>query len=524
MKSCISYKTRDRHARLLHWPVQWMLMMTLGALGHGAAAQDLQQKIQGLTEAMARTQAQLEQSQRQLEQMRSALVDLQRQVAESQGSATGGGATTAATQSGGSAYGISADLEELRERQAMQESQIATHEQAKVESASKYPVKLTGLVLFNSFVNTRQVDMPATPTLALPGPGSTGASMKQTILGFDAQGPHLLGAQSYADLRIDFAGTLQSTAGGSSDSTPYAAAASFLRLRTAHAGLQWGHTVVGFSLDRPILSPEAPTSLTAVAEPALAWSGNLWTWNPQVGVTHDVPVGNSTTLRLQSALIDVGDAPYSLSLLPLGTPPVPAPSSAEQSRWPGVQSRIALLRADGNEEGNRIGVGGYFSPHRSALNYSYDAWATSVDTHVRLPLRFQLSGSGYRGAALGGLGGGAYKDFAYRSDADTGGYYFRALDDVGGWAQLKEKFGDKIQVNAAAGLDELFAHQMRRYAVAGGTMYQNLLANRTYAANVLYSPSAYLLFSLEYRHLQSTPITGAAASSDVIGIAAGYKF
>jgi hypothetical protein len=28
-----------------------------------------------------------------------------------------------------------------------------------------------------------------------------------------------------------------------------------------------------------------PTSLTAVAIPALAWSGNLCTWNPQVGVT-----------------------------------------------------------------------------------------------------------------------------------------------------------------------------------------------------------------------------------------------
>jgi hypothetical protein len=30
-------------------------------------------------------------------------------------------------------------------RQAMQESQIATQEQTKVESESKYPVKITGL-------------------------------------------------------------------------------------------------------------------------------------------------------------------------------------------------------------------------------------------------------------------------------------------------------------------------------------------------------------------------------------------
>ena len=41
----------------------------------------------------------------------------------------------------------------------MQESQIATQEQAKVESESKYSVKITGLLLMNGFVNTRAVDM-----------------------------------------------------------------------------------------------------------------------------------------------------------------------------------------------------------------------------------------------------------------------------------------------------------------------------------------------------------------------------
>jgi hypothetical protein len=55
-------------------------------------------------------------------------------------------------------------------------------------------------------------------------------------------------------------------------------------------------------------------------------------------------------------------------------------------------------------------------------------------------------------------------------------------------------------------------------------MIQNLARNRTITGNVIYSPSAYLLFSLEYRHLESFPIVGLPAESDIIGVGAGYKF
>jgi hypothetical protein len=65
---------------------------------------------------------------------------------------------------------------------------------------------------------------------------------------------------------------------------------------------------------------------------------------------------------------------------------------------------------------------------------------------------------------------------------------------------------------------------MRHYIVTGGTMYQNLTINRTFTGNVIYSPSAYLLFSLEYRHIQSSPIAGSPAQSNVVGVGAGYKF
>ncbi len=494
--------------------------------GQETSQASLSQQVQKLTEAMAHAQAQLAESQRQLEEMHRQLVVLQRQLAES-----GAGSSTEAAEALAAATAVvqaekpaanAASVDELRERLDVQEAQIATHEQAKVESESRYPVKVTGMLLFNGFVNTRRVDMPATPTLALSGEGSTGAAVRQTILGFDARGPHLFGAESFADLRVDFSGSSQGSNTGTGYAGTYGGSSALLRLRTAHAVLHWDKTEAWFALDRPVMSPDTPTSLTAVAEPALAWSGNLWTWNPQMGATREV----AHKLRLQAALMDVGDGPY--SVIPTTSGIAPTVSAGERSRWPGVESRISLfksgLKSGQDEEENHFGVGGYFAPHRSTFGYSYDAWAATIDGRIQLPARLEFSGSVYRGLALGGLGGGAYKDFAYRADADSGAYYVRALDDVGGWAQLKEKVSSRLEFNAAFGLDEIVAHQFRRYVVAGGSVAQNLAANRTFTGNVIYSPSAYLLFSLEYRHLESVPVVGASAASDVIGLAAGYRF
>src|SRR5215469_8318523 len=162
-------------------------------------------QIQQLTAAMERTQAQLEQSQQQLDEMRAQITALQQQMAQREGTSVSATASVdSATPVAAQPQSQSSEVDSIRERQAMLEAQVATHDQTKVESESKYPVKITGLLLFNSFVNTSGVDMPATPTIAVPGSGSTGASVRQTVLGVDARGPHLFGAHSYADLRVDF--------------------------------------------------------------------------------------------------------------------------------------------------------------------------------------------------------------------------------------------------------------------------------------------------------------------------------
>ena len=472
------------------------------------AQDDVAKRVEQLTEAMTRVQAQLNESQRQLEDMRQQLAALKGETGKAADPPPPLAAESDASK-------LAAEVEDLRERQTLQEAQIATQEQTKVESESRFPVKVSGLVLMNGFVNTRAVDIAATPTLAIPGAGSTGASVRQTIMGLDMRGPHLFGARSHGDLRVDFDGSapaMNGYAGGDG--------IGLVRLRTAHAALDWQNTEALFSMDRPIVSPNVPDSLTAVAEPPLAWSGELWSWTPQFGVTQDVSIGSVPRLRAQAALIDIADAPYTSSLAAANGVSL-TQSTAEASRWPGVETRIAVLGGQ-SESGLQLGVGGVFAPHRSIGGGRFDTWAGTLDYRLPLPARMQLSGGFYRGQALGGLGGGEYKDYVFRMDGDN--YYFRTLDDVGGWLQWKQRLSQRLEFNEAFGTDDVFAGELRPYAGAATAVYQNAARNRTATGNVIFSPSAYLLFSLEYRRIESSPVNGPMAASDVIGVAAGYKF
>ena len=499
-------------------PVSWSLLLSLLGLMCGIATPVggqsppqtvLEERVKQLTEAMTRAQAQIEESQRQLEDLRNQLANLRQQIS----------GTTVSADSSSDATQLAKAVDEIRERQAVQASQIATLDQAKVESDSKYPVRLTGLILLNGFVNTRQVDVAATPAIAINGTGSTGASMRQTVLGVDARGPHLFGANSHADLRVDFDG------GSGSGGATGLYADSLMRMRTAHVALDWDHTGLFFSYDHPLISPYTPDSLSAIALPALAWSGNLWAWNPQIGVTHDISGPTGQRLRMQAALIDVFD-PLSLynssAAANMGT--TPQATTAENSRWPGVETRFALLGAH-EQTGAQIGVGGYFAPHRTGGGIDFDSWAGTLDYSQPLPIRMDLIGSFYRGQGLGGLGGGGYKDYAYAvNPLYPTEFYFRALEDAGGWAQWQLRASERLRFNAAVGIDNVPAAELAPFAGPAGAVYQNLSRNRTATGNVIYSPSAYLMFSLEYRHLASSPVVGPTATGNTIGIAAGYKF
>jgi hypothetical protein len=245
----------------------------------------------------------------------------------------------------------------------------------------------------------------------------------------------------------------------------------------------------------------------------------LWAWNPQIGVTHDFLSAPSGSLRVQGSLIDVADPPLPYGA-PQGSTYIP-PSAAELSRWPGVETRIAYVNTR-SEEGAQFGVGGFFAPHRTAQSTTFNSWVATADFRVPVSRFTHFSGSAYRGQALGGLGEGASKD--YVAQTVGGETYFRALGDSGGWVQWKQKKGERLEFNEAFGIDNVPAHQLRPYARPVLVSYYNLARNRTLSGNVIYSPSAYLSFSLDYRRIFSSYVTTNTQFSDVIGIGAGYKF
>ena len=129
---------------------------------------------------------------------------------------------------------------------------------------------------------------------------STGATLRQTILGFNAKGPSIFGAESRSDVRVDFF--------GDQEGSTYSASEGILRLRTAHAELDWPQTRLVALLDKPIISPLNPTSFAMVGVSPLAWSGNLWTWLPQLEVAQNFNVGNHH-FGIEAAMIDVADPP-----------------------------------------------------------------------------------------------------------------------------------------------------------------------------------------------------------------------
>lgn len=473
---------------------------------HAAASDPMQQQVEKLAAAVAQERAELESSRSEIQQLRLEIAEIRADLAASHNSPHD---NPSEMQSASAAAQLRAEVGALREQADVEQSEIAVHEQAKVESESKFPVKLTGLILMNIFANSSGVDVIQSPAIATDAGGTTGLSLRQTVLGLDARGPHLLGATSSADVRVDFFGGLNQAG--------YTGATNVPRLRTAHAEIDWSTTRAFIEMDRPIVNPNTPTSLTAIAEPALAWSGNLWNWIPQLGAEHSFLRSDNSRFTVAAAIADVPDpAMQEASLTPTQTA-----SLAERSRWPGSEARIGYLRGD-RTTGFQIGIGGYFSPHYANADSHFDAWAATADYRIPVSSHFEVSGNLYRGLALGGLGGGTFKDYIYKHQ----GFYdvYAPLDDIGGWTQFKARANERLEFNVAYGMDNAFAGELRGNVTDIASTYQNIARNSTVFTNMIFSPTAYTLFSLEYRRIDTSPVTGPHWISNVFGVAAGYRF
>jgi regulator of replication initiation timing len=456
---------------------------------------ELEKHIDAMAVRFESMRQELMESRNEVQAMRIELSALRRELDEKNANATD---TVSALRT---------SVERLQETSDVVAAEVKQQDQTKVETASKFPVRISGSILFTSLLNSGETNNIDVPVVALPPQpnqpqGSLSATARQTILGLDASGPHFGGASSAAALSVDFFGGIPY-----SDTTT---AAGLVRLRTAHATLAWPDRALTVSFDQPILSPRAPTSWITLGEPALAWSGNLWTWSPQLKFTQTLPRGWAGTL----ALIDPA-APGASGSTGLRTP-----DPAEKSRQPGYEAYVGNTILAGQRT-IEWGAGGYYSRQAFSYGEHLDAWAATADWKMRLAAPLEISGTFYRGRGIGGLGGGAFKDYVpYNNYGDR-----RGLDDEGGWGQVKWTFSPVLEANGAAGEDNAFAGELRGSDyVTEQDVYQNLARNLTAYGNFVYRPRAYLLFSAEYRQIRSWPIAGSAANNHLFGVAAGYLF
>ena len=488
---------------------------SVGAQTTAPVPQDIQKKIDAISAALAATQQQIDQSQQQMRELQQELQELKQQMAASNSVSPAENASPTSSASVESTPSVSID-----ERQQTTEAAVKVLDQTKVESASKYPVQVTGLLLFNSYLNRGVPDNADMPSIAnratsTSGNGSAGATFRQTILGLAGTGPRVLGARTSANVNIDFFDGLAYTSYGTS--------AGVVRMRTAQVALDWQRDSVDVGLEAPLISPHSPTSFATVAEPSLSGAGNLWTWAPQLRYTHRFSARENDHAQFEFGLWDPSSAGYNPNQL------FRAASPGELSQQPAYESRISYAAHDG--KGPEFGAGGYYSrqtyPGYAGTTYTahLDSWASTIDWKLPFARYFELSGQGYRGRSIAGLGGGIYKDVVQGTSPVSGSSVLHGLNAIGGWAQLKTRFTEELESNAALGLDDGLGRDFRAVVLPAGASAAQLRArNRMFVANVIYRPRTYIILSPEYRRIWSWSINSPANTLDVYTLSIGYQF
>jgi hypothetical protein len=407
-------------------------------------------------------------------------------------------------------------IAKLEEDQQVMEGKINDQYQTKVESGSKYRLRLSGIVLLNLFENRGTVDNLDFPQLALSeqsqapnaSAGSLGGTLRQSQIRLQAFGPDIAGARTSADVNLDF--------GGGFPDAPNGAWMGLVRMRTAIVRLDWTNTSIVAGQDRLFFAPLTPTSLGSLAIPALSYAGNLWAWTPQVRVEHRVVLSEASSLSFQGGILDslTGDIPPDVFER--------YPSWGEQSGQPAFAARVSWTHKMFGQDFT-VGAGGYYGRQDWGFSRSVDGWAGTADLTLPLGKRFEFTGAFYRGRAVGGFGGGIGQSVLLNGPFGTPATTFRALDSMGGWAQLKFKVKSNFEINGAFGSDNPFAGELRRYNA--NTIYRaSYTRNLSPLVNFIYQIRSDILFSTEYRYLNSTVLDSGSNSANQINLSLGYIF
>lgn len=381
------------------------------------------------------------------------------------------------------------DQATLNERVTVEEHRTAEQAQTKVEAAHKFPIQLNGILLFNAFANSAgEAGEYSGNYNLLTGPSRDGATIRQTILGLDFQGPSLPGnGRVNGFITMDFFG-------GTSD-PEY----TRLRVRRADISFDWKDRSFSVGQDKPLISPYQPDSLAEVGIPPLAGAGNLWLWLPQARYEERHQLGKNTGVKAQFSLMQT-EEPYAM------VPPSLA-NTLEPAR-PALEGRFAFWHRWDDTRRFEVAPGFHVSTTHLG-GKSVDSRIGSFDWLFVPTSYLQISGTFFKGqnvAALGALGNG----FVITPTGDI-----RPVDSTGGWAQLAFPLTSRWTLNIYSGVE----NDHNSFLTASSIVH-----NWTYASNVMYHIGPNVVVSLEALQMRTRSFSGVEGLQNHYDLAVGYLF
>jgi hypothetical protein len=486
---------------------------------------ELAGKIERLTKSLEQTQVELAQSRSEIQQLRASL----QQVLDRMNAATPRGAAASASNSAPSDSSASAAAQTKSDESHAAPAKISQDDwdilnarideqrQIKVESGSRFRLKLSGLALFNAFAGFGQVDNVELPAIAVPrfygySDGNVGASVRQSIVGLTGIGPTVFGARTSADLQMDFFGGVPNSYGATS--------AGLAEVRLARIRLDWKDTSVVAGLDYPFFSPNLPTTYMSVVVPGFASAGNLWNWTPTIRVEHRFG-GPLAAFKVEAGFLDPSSSIY---ISADANPRVVSPT--ENSRQPTYAVRVSA-GTKSEERPAIIGFSGMYSPQRFVFGYSVAGWAGTLDWRFSLLPHTELNGEFFTGHGLDGFGGVPLSPLRPTDPFEYAAVTAPELANmgvIGGWSQFKVRVNARNEFNVAAGTGGRHSDDLRQAAANNYFISTVPARNQMMFVNYVFRPRSDLLFSVEYRRLRTYEVNGPPASAGQLGLAMGFLF
>jgi len=375
------------------------------------------------------------------------------------------------------------------ERLDVQESRTTELEQSKVAASQRFPISLTGMLLFNAFTNGRNGGGAQYPVTAGLSPSSVtdGAGVRQTILGFKFNGPDLPGGgKASGSLYMDFFGGTSFPGN------------NLFRIRTAALDLSWKNITVTVGQDKPIISPRDPSSFAQVGVSPLTAAGNLWDWNPQFRVERRFSLGENTGLKAQAGV-------YETTEIFSGALPTQYSGTLERSR-PAYQGRFEFFHGDANR---RFEIAPGFSVGATHVaGDSVQSRIVSLDWLFRPFPLLEFSGEAFNGQDVAGLG--ALPGFNIRpSDAVI------PVHSHGEWGQVALFPAPRLSFHVYA------AEQYNRGSDIAPSGIQR---NFVYAGNIMYKLAPNVLAALEAAQARTEYLGSLLRLNNHYDLALAYLF